>query len=286
MTSFEIVEPKTLDDAFSWLDADDPAVRPIGGGTALILMMKSQLFAPVRLVSLAKLGKPFFDLELSQGGSHLRIGAMTTFSELEHSPLIREYFPAITRTMTTLANVRVRNVATVGGNLAHADPHLDLPPVWTALDAEVSLVRPGSTRAVRVEDLFAGYYETTIEKSELIAELRVPIRANWRSNYTKVTTRAAHDWPALGLAVSLKMDDRRIEDLRIVLSAAIDKPTRLREAEQVLRGSECDEAILKRAGDAASDEVDVNSDMRGSADYKRHLLRVYLRRAVTALVGS
>lgn len=286
MTSFEIVEPKTLDDAFSWLDADDPAVRPIGGGTALMLMMKSQLFTPVRLVSLAKLGKPFFGFELSQDGSYLRIGAMTTFSELEHSPLIRKYFPAVAETMTTLANVRVRNVATIGGNLAHADPHLDLPPVWTALDAEVSLVRPGSKRTVPVEDLFSGYYETTIGGSELIAELRVPIRASWRSNYTKVTTRAAHDWPALGLAVSLKMDNRRIEDLRIVLSAAIDKPTRLREAEQILRGSECDEEVLKRAGEAASHEVDISSDMRGSEGYKRHLLRVYLRRAVTALVGS
>ena len=176
MATFELAEPNSLDEAFSLLDHGDPAIRPIGGGTALMLMMKAQIFKPIRLVSLRHLGAPFIGLALNDDGSSLHVGAMTTFSELEHSPLVKTHLPVIVQTMQTLANVRVRNVATVGGNLAHGDPHLDLPPVWMALAAEARVVSKAGDRVVPVEDIFAGYYETTIADGELIAELRVPIR--------------------------------------------------------------------------------------------------------------
>ena len=284
MTSFDLVEPETLEDAFKWLGVDDSSVRPFGGGTALMLMMKAQLFTPVRLVSLRKLGRQFEGIERSSDDGSFRIGAMTTFSQLEHSPEIRAHLPVITQTMKTLANVRVRNVATVGGNLAHGDPHLDLPPVWMALDASATIVNSSGTRTIPVGDIFSGYYETTLEQGDLIAELRVPVRPGWRSRYIKVTTRAEHDWPALGIGLSLHAEGRVIKDLRIVLSAAIDKPTRLIGAENVLRGKEIDDALLKRAGEAAADETHIETDNRGSAPYKKHLLRVHIARAVSALV--
>jgi aerobic carbon-monoxide dehydrogenase medium subunit len=284
MTSFDLVEPETLEDAFKWLGVDDSSVRPFGGGTALMLMMKAQLFTPVRLVSLRKLGRQFEGIERSSDDGSFRIGAMTTFSQLEHSPEIRAHLPVITQTMKTLANVRVRNVATVGGNLAHGDPHLDLPPVWMALDASATIVNSSGTRTIPVGDIFSGYYETTLGQGDLIAELRVPVRRGWRSRYIKVTTRAEHDWPALGIGLSLHAEGRVIKDLRIVLSAAIDKPTRLIGAENVLRGKEIDDALLKRAGEAAADETHIETDNRGSAPYKKHLLRVHIARAVSALV--
>lgn len=284
MASFDLVEPESLADAFEWLGEDDPAIRPFGGGTALMLMMKAQLFAPDRLVSLRKLGQRFDGIELAKDESAFRIGAMTTFSQLEHSPDVRRHLPVVHQTMKTLANVRVRNVATVGGNLAHGDPHLDLPPVWTALDATATIVSRSGERTVPVGDLFLGYYETVLQQGELIVELHVPVRPSWRSRYIKVTTRAEHDWPALGIGLSIETDGRLIKDLRIVLSAAIDKPTRLLAAENVLRGKEMSDALLKQAGEAAADEVHIESDNRGSAPYKKHLLRVHLARAVSALV--
>jgi carbon-monoxide dehydrogenase medium subunit len=177
-------------------------------------------------------------------------------------------------------------VATVGGNLAHGDPHLDLPPVWMALAADVLVVSRSGERVIPVEDIFAGYYETTIADGELIAELRVPIRPTWRSTYVKVTTRAVHDWPALGIAVSAEFVGMRVQDLRIVLSAALDKPTRLVAAEQALRGHEVDQQSLARAGDAAVAEVDIETDNRGSAEYKNHLLRVHLARAIQSIAGA
>jgi len=286
MATFELAEPNSLDEAFSLLDHGDPAIRPIGGGTALMLMMKAQIFKPIRLVSLRHLGAPFIGLALNDDGSSLHVGAMTTFSELEHSPLVKTHLPVIVQTMQTLANVRVRNVATVGGNLAYGDPHLDLPPVWMALAAEARVVSKAGDRVVPVEDIFAGYYETTIADGELIAELRVPIRPMWRSIYVKVTTRAIHDWPAIGIAVSAEFNGRRVNDLRIVLSAALDKPTRLVATETVLRGLEVNEVSLTRAGEAAVAEVDIETDNRGSAAYKNHLLRVHLARAIQSIAGA
>jgi aerobic carbon-monoxide dehydrogenase medium subunit len=286
MPDFELAEPSSVDDALALLDVDDPSVRPIGGGTALMLMMKAQLFSPARLVSLRRLGPPFIGVALSEDGAFCRVGSMTTFAELEHAPVIRTYFPVIKQTMNTLANVRVRNVATVGGNLAHADPHLDLPPVWVALGAEVLIVNRTGERRVAAEDIFAGYYETTLQNGELIAEVCVPHRPTWRSTYRKVTTRAEHDWPALGLAVSAEIVGRYVKDVRIVLSAAVDRPTRLRAAEEVLRGRDVSATLLDGAGQAATQEVEITTDLRGSAAYKRHLLRIHLARAFEALAGA
>ena len=172
--------------------------------------------------------------------------------------------------MKTLANVRVRNVATVGGNLAHADPHLDLPPVWMSLGAKVVIVGPDGERVIPVEDLFVGYYETTLNNNELIAELEVPVRPGWRSTYVKVTTRAAHDWPALGIALSAEIDGWQIKDLSLVLSAAV----------------EIDATLLRRAGEAAVAETHIESDSQGSASYKQHLLRVHLGRAIQSMAAE
>jgi aerobic carbon-monoxide dehydrogenase medium subunit len=285
MASFELAEPRSLDEALGLLDDKDPAIRPLGGGTALMLMIKSQLFRPVRLVSLRHLDGPFTGTSPSDDGAFFHIGAMTTFTELEHSAVTKRHFPVIVQAMRALANVRVRNVATVGGNLAHGDPHLDLPPIWMALDAEALILNRSGERRIPVADIFRGYYETTIADGELIAEIRVPLRPGWRSTYTKVTTRSAHDWPALGIAVSAQVGSGQVKDLRVVLSAAVDKPTRLSAAEAVLRGTALNEAVLQQAGDAAVDEVDMVSDSRGSAVYKQRLLRVHLARAIRAVVG-
>jgi aerobic carbon-monoxide dehydrogenase medium subunit len=286
MSDLEYIEPNSLEEVFAQLDADDPAVRPIGGGTALMLMMKAGIYKPRRLVSLRQMGDRFHSFDLDATDKVFRIGALTTFAKLEHSPEIRTHFPVISQAMKTLANVRVRNVATVGGNLAHADPHLDLPPIWVALDATALIVKSDGNRIVPVEEIFAGYYETTISNDELVAEVEVPIRPSWCSHYVKVTTRAAHDWPALGLTLSLDFEARRVRDLRLVLSAAVNRPMRLLQTEEVLRGHEIDDASMKRAVEACVGEVEIESDSRGSSDYKTHLLTVHLRRSIDAMVAE
>lgn len=276
MTPFELEEPTTLTEAVGLLDADDPTIRPLGGGTALMLMMKSGLFTPNVLVSLQKIEDSYREVSAGTGGS-FSAGALAPLRALELS----DAAPAVVRrTMKTLSNVRVRNVATIGGCLAHGDPHMDLPPVMTALGASVTTVGPGGTRTINVEDLYEGYYETVLASNELIATLEVPAIAGVRAAYKKVTTRAADDWPALGVAVALTGEGLNVAEARVVVSAATEKPTRMKAAEELLMGAEVTDDLLKQAGDAAVDEADLITDPQGSAAYKRELLRVTVGRAV------
>jgi len=243
--------------------------------------MKAGVFRPRRLVSLRAIEARFSGIDTGPGGE-LRIGALTPLAVLERSAVVRREWPVIARTLATLSNVRVRNVATVGGHLAHADPHMDLPPVLSVLGARVTIAGPAGERTVPVESLSTGYYETVLRRNELITTLTVPPQGRKRAAYLKCTIRSADDWPALGIAVALEMDGAAIHDAGVVISAATDKPTRLAAAEGLLRGASLDEATLARAGEAAAEGLDIVGDAHGSASYKKQLLRVYFGRAVRA----
>lgn len=247
MAPFELVEPASLSEALSLLDSEE--TRPLSGGTALMLMMKAGVLRPKRLVSLRKLG-----LDRIEANGELRIGAMASLRSLEKSETVRKGWPVIARALRTLSNVRVRNVATVGGALAHADPHMDLPPLLAALGARVTVKGKNGRRTMPVEDLYAGYLENTL-RNELITQVEIPAMGKRRAAYLKCTTRSADDWPAVGVAVVLG------DETRIFVSAATDRPTRL-------------------ADEAAIDRLKIEGDLHGSAEYKKHLLRVYLKRAI------
>jgi len=218
MTPFELAEPTSLAAAVQLLDPDDETVRPIAGGTALMLMMKAGVFRPTKLVSLRKIEPRYAAIAVDVNG--LTIGAMTSLSDLEHSIDIGRHVPLISQTLLTLSNVRVRNVATVGGALAHGDPHMDLPPVLMALGASVTVAGPRGEHSLPVEDLFTGYYETVLAKNELIASVHIPMQHDKRAAYLKVTTGSADDWPALGVAVVIEGNRDAVTSSRIVASAA------------------------------------------------------------------
>ncbi len=284
MIPFELVEPTTLKEAIALIDPDDPTVRPIAGGTALMLMMKAGVFQPRKLVSLRKLDGAMSGIKTTAEG--LTIGAMTPLSVVEHSPEVARQAPVIRRIMPRLSNVRVRNVATVGGALAHGDPHMDLPPVAIALGARVRIAGSGGERELAVEELLTGYYETALKPDELIVALHVPAQNKLRAAYCKVTAGSADDWPALGVAVAVEADGRTIKSARVVVSAATSRAMRLPSAEKALAGSHADDTTLNAAGDAAAAEADIIADVRGSAAYKRELLRVYVGRAVRAAMEA
>src|ERR1700716_4347231 len=239
MTPFELLEPTSLHEAIGLLDPDDPPVRPIAGGTALMLMMRAGVFHPTRLVSLRKLGDQLTRIAVGADG-HISIGAMTPLAVMERSDEVARAAPVIPRAMRRLSNIRVRNVATIGGNLAHGDPHMDLPPALIALGAEVAIVGPAGERTMAVEDLFADYCETVLAKNELIAELRIPAQGKSRAAYMKVTTGSAEDWPALGVAVAVVAEGSSVKSARIVVSAATEKAMRLKGAEGGLAGAAID----------------------------------------------
>jgi len=286
MTPFELVEPESLGEAIALLDPEDPEIRPISGGTALMLMMKSGVFRPTRLVSLQKIEPDYSRIHRRPDGG-LRIGALASLSQIERSDDVRRAAPVIEGAMRHLSNVRVRNVARLGGNLAHGDPHMDLPPVLSALGAKAVVAGPSGSRDVDIEALFSGYYETVLARDELITFVDVPSQAGWSSAYLKCTTRSADDWPALGVACAIRIDDDTIGDVRLMISAATEKLTRLHAAEGVLRGQKIDAATFARAAEAASAEAEVIDDSRGSAAYKSVLVGVYVKRALQhASIGA
>ena len=288
MTPFELLEPRTLREAAGLLDSSGASARPVAGGTAVMLMMKMGVLRPERLVSLRAVEKRWS--EIAAAGDELRIGALSTLSALERSPVVRKEAPVLARALATLANVRVRNVATLGGHLAHADPHMDLPPVLIALGAHVTIADAKGERTMPLGELHRGYLETTLKRGELIAEVIVPKQGARRAAYLKCTTRSADDWPALGVAAVLdtvkENEGDKIREARIVISAATDTPIRLVKAEAVLKDARADDATLERAGDAGAAEAGVIGDAHGTASYKRELLRVYLARAVRAALAD
>ena len=293
MTPFELLEPRSMRKAIALLDPDDSGVRPISGGTALLLMMKAGVFRPTRLVSLRSVEQRYAAIRAAADGS-LRIGALATLSAMAASPAVRRALPVVTQTLRTLSNVRVRNVATLGGHLAHADPHLDLPPLLIALGASITATGPAGERSIAVENLFTGYYGTALAADELITQVAIPSQRGKRAAYVKCTARSADDWPSLGVAVVLDTNEGEGPEgegpdasaANIVISAATETPVRLRAAEAVLRGGVLDEAGMRAAGEAAAEEAEVIGDARGSAAYKKQLVRVHVARAIRQALES
>jgi carbon-monoxide dehydrogenase medium subunit len=280
MKSFDLVEPATLDEAVALLDPQDKTVRAIAGGTALMLMMKTRLFQPTRLISLRRLNGDLRGIRVDESGG-LRIGAMTSLAELEYSPLLASTYPVMSRALRTLSNIRIRNVATLGGHLAHGDPHMDLPPILLTLSARISARSTRGLRSIDVSDLFVGYYQTGLEKDELITAVDVPSQPpgaySW---YEKFTARSADDWPTVGVAVWYSVDSNVITEARIAVSAATERPMRIHAAEAVLVQSPPTPQMFLKAADAAADEVQPIADLHGTASYKREMVRVHVRRAL------
>ena len=285
MRPFDLVEPATLDEAVTLL-GENEAARPIAGGTALLLMVKAGLFQPEALVSLRRLAADLTGIARQDDGS-LRIGAMTSLTELGRSPLVRDAFPVITHTLKTLSNVRIRNVATIGGHLAHADPHMDLPPVLLCLGARLRVHGARGERWVALEDLYSGYYETTLKHDELITQVVLPAPAQeWAAAYVKFTALSADDWPAVGVAVSATRRDGTLGDVRVALGAAMERAVRLPSVEAQLEGERPSAELVRRAGDSAAQEVRPLGDLRGSAEYKREMVRVHARRAIDTVLQT
>ena len=286
MKSFDLAEPATLGEAVALLDSEDRSVRAIAGGTALMLMMKTRLFQPTRLVSLRRLNGDLRGIRATEGVG-LRIGAMTSLAELEYSPVLAQAFPVMSRALRTLSNIRVRNVATLGGHLAHGDPHMDLPPILVTLGARILAVSARGQRWIDVSDLFTGYYQTSLAKDELITAVDVPNQPSgvycW---YEKFTARSADDWPTVGVAAWYRVDSHVITEARVAVSAATECPVRVPGAETLLIGTSPARQVFSEAADAAADEVQPIADLHGSASYKREMVRVHVRRALEHAMNS
>ena len=252
----------------------------LAGGHSLIPMMKLRLAVPEVVIDISGLDGELRYIE--DDGGALRIGALTRHRELLESPVIRERYALLADAERMIADPLVRNMGTVGGALAHADPAEDLPAAFVALDGEVTVGGPDGERSVNVDDLYIGPYETSIEHGKVLTEVRVP-QSPGGSAYSKVERRAG-DYASAAVGIALSISGGQIEDIGIGMCGVGDRTLRARGAEEALRGQSPGLDAYRRAADIAAEECDPIEDARGTATYKRDLVRVLVGRTVARAV--
>ena len=278
MPSFAYQTPETLEEALSLLAAQGEEAKLIAGGTALVIMMEQRLLQPAYLIGLRRL-RGLSDIRFDAAGLH--IGALATHRQVELSAVVRERAPLLAETLRQVATVRIRNMATVGGALAHADPNQDPPPALLALAASVRIASTKGERTVALAEFFRDYYETVLAPDEMITEVLVPpLAPNTKTTYLKFLPRTADDYATVSVAVALRMEDGRCAEARIALGSCGSTPVLARRAAQLLQGGRPTPALLREAAEAVTAEVDPIADFRGSAEYKREMAAVITRRAL------
>jgi carbon-monoxide dehydrogenase medium subunit len=277
MIRFDYQEPTTLKKAFSLMEKYGDDARVIAGGTALIIMMRQRLLTPKVVISLGRI--PKFDRITYNNKDGLRIGAGARHRDIELSPAVRKHYPLLQETFRKVAQPRIRNMGTVGGNLAGGDPLTDPGASLIALDAEVTLASGNGQRRLRLDEFFIDYYQTALEPGELLTEVHVPPpqRPGW--SHIKFTPRSIEDFATVGVAITLKASNGTCEDVRVGLNSVASTIVRARKAEEVLRGKSITDAALQEMGEVAATECDPTDDNRGSAEYKLDLVRVLVPRA-------
>lgn len=280
MRRFDLLEPTTLDEACVNL-AKDEDTRVIAGGTALLTLIKHGFFVPRTLVNLKKIADA--DGIVYDPEKGLRVGALATIFDVESAPLVRRHYPVLAQACHVVANIRIRNMATIGGNLAHGDYQSDPPTALIALDASLELISGTGARQMKLSDFLLGSYETALKPGELVSAVILPPAPLLRGSYIKFTTGSSEERPCAGIAALTNFDGEICQELRLAVGAVSPRPIRIQKAEELGRGAPLTTALIAQAARLAREAVEPIDDLRGPADYKRHLVEVLVRRALTAV---
>ena len=280
--AFDYHAPTTIGEATALLTRLGDDAKVLSGGQSLIPLMKLRLASPAHVVDIN--GIPGLAY-IREGEGFLRIGALTRESELEESELIRTRYPLLHDTSKVIADPVVRNLATVGGNLAHADPANDHPATMLASGAEVVAVGPKGERRIPIASFFTGPFATSLRPDEILTEIRIPLpAARSRGAYLKLE-RKVGDFATAAVAAQLTLDaGGRCEEVGIGLTNVGLTPIKAAKAEAALKGKNPDEATIKRAAELAAEASEPSADLRGSVEYKKDLVRVLTARALRKAV--
>jgi carbon-monoxide dehydrogenase medium subunit len=275
---FEYFSPKTVKEALSLLSRYKEDAKIIAGGQSLLVVMKQGLVSPEYFVDIK--GISALDYINYDEGKYLRIGALTVHRAIEKSPVVQKYFRVLSEMERNLATIQTRNWGTIGGNLCHADPAGDPAPVFIALKAKLKLASLGHERSISTEEFFRGYLEVALEPGEMLVEIQVPTPSPRAGTAQEKLMVMQGDMGTVGAAVSITLSERDsvCQDARIVLSNVAPVPLRAKKAERVLVGKTITDSLLTEAGQIASREVDPPSDVHGSAEYRREMVKVFVRR--------
>ena len=272
---FRLEEPESVAEAAELLGRFGESAKVYAGGTELLLAMKEGLVQYERLINVKKL-TGLSDVTTADGD--LVIGALCTHHQLENSPVLRDKLPALTKLEQNVANVRVRQMGTIGGNICFAEPHADPGTLLIALGAKMTAEKSSSKREIAAEDFFVDAYETALQADEVLTKIHIPVPVpNARSAYLKF---GYLERPSVGVAVAFNLNGG-VSDVKIAVGCAGPAPRRVAEAEALLEGKSKDEALrhVAEAGAAAGRAAQAISDLHGSQEYKEHIVGVLLKRA-------
>ena len=280
--AFAYSSPKSLSEAISLLQQHGSDAKVLAGGQSLIPLMKLRMASPKHVIDLGRIDGLSY---IKESDGWLAIGALTREAEIDASDLVRKKYPILADTAKVIADPLVRNMATVGGNLAHADPANDHPATMLALGAEVVATGPKGARTIPVGKLFTGLFTTSLNPDEILTEIRIPAPpARSGGAYLKVE-RKVGDFAAAAVAVQITLDGDKCKTVGIGLTNVGQTPIQASRAEKALKGKPADENNIREAARIAAEDCDPVDDLRGSADYKRSLVRVLTGRALRLAIA-
>ncbi|HEY2842245.1 MAG TPA: xanthine dehydrogenase family protein subunit M [Bryobacteraceae bacterium] len=276
---FEYSAPKTLDEALGLLAE---GAKPLAGGMSLIPMMKLRLASPEHLVDLGRIKELNY---IREEGGALHIGATATHHQVESSPLVRGKCPLLAETASNIGDMQVRNMGTIGGSVAHADPAADYPAALQALEAKVVLQGAKGERVVSAEDFLVDMFTTAIEPGEIVREVIVPVDGDGTgTNYQKVV-QPASGFAIVGIAARLRKSGGKIALVRIGVTGLSNRAFRATATEKALEGKAGSAAEIQAAAALVAQGIEANSDLHASADYRKHLAVIYAAKAITAALA-
>jgi carbon-monoxide dehydrogenase medium subunit len=276
--SFEYLRPNTIPEAIAMLQQHGDTAKVLSGGQSLIPMMKLRLARPAILIDINRISGLS---HIKEEDGFLKIGGLTREAELEASPLVRSKYPVLADTTHVIADPQVRNLATVGGNLAHGDPANDHPATMLALGAQVVANGPKGERIIPIEDFFLSLFTTALKPDEILTEIRVPIPpARSAGAYLKLE-RKVGDFATAAVAVQLTLDEQgACRNIGIALTNVGATPVKAKKAEDFLRGKKLDDAVIAQAAQLAADDAEPSADLRGPVEYKQGLVKELAKRAL------
>ncbi|MCE2405756.1 MAG: xanthine dehydrogenase family protein subunit M [Dehalococcoidia bacterium] len=280
--SFQYSAPSSLAEARGLLATLGPDAKVLAGGHSLIPMMKLRLAEPAHLIDLGRIPELSY---VREAGGGLAIGAMTTYHQLETSPLVRDRYPALADAASQVADIQVRNKGTIGGSLAHADPGADLPSVMLALEATLTSTGPGGQRTSDADGFFQGPFTTGLEPDEILSEIGLPaLPANTGGAYKKFANKASH-FAIVGVTAIVTLAGNTCRRVRIGVTGAGANASRARAAEAALEGREATDDNVDRAAAQAGEGIDFLGDIHASEEFRAHLVQVFARRALQEAVA-
>jgi len=278
---FDYHKARSVDDAIALLDKHGEDGKLLAGGQSLIPAMRFRLATPATLIDISHLSAHKY---IKEKDGYLAIGALTHEMALEESSLVTQSYRLLADTAKVIADPLVRNRATVGGNLAHADPANDHPATMLAYGAELVARGPKGERTIPIDGFFTGLFESVLEKNEILIEIRIPKPKKGSGGAYLKLERKVGDYATSAVAVNLVLSGDTIQEARIGLTNVSSVPMRAKNAEQALSGKKLSDETLEAAGRAAAAECDPSADLRGSVEYKRDVTRVLTQRAVRRAV--